>query len=92
MLPGDYFVTATGGFIGWLIRIATHSPVNHAGIYMGGGLTIEAKPEGVVHGRMADYPKAVHSTVELTQYQRDKIMGFAGLCLGRKYNFLDILA
>lgn len=77
MRPGDYFVTRTGGWFGWCIRKLTFSPVNHAGIYMGGGLTIEAKPKGVTHGMITDYPNAIGSTIELTQYQRNCIMGFA---------------
>lgn len=92
MKPGDYFVTKTGGFFGWCIRRLTMSPVNHAGIYLGSNLTIEAKPQGVVYGKLSDYPKAVASELldHATDTERFRIVFAAKRCLGCKYNFLDI--
>lgn len=44
--PGEFFVERTSGLAGRLIRLGTDSDVNHAGTYLGKGLTLEAEPGG----------------------------------------------
>jgi hypothetical protein len=101
-VPGDYFVTATKGPL--LDRIAariiqwdTDSPVNHAGLYVGDGTIVEAVGR-VRYGDIAQYPDAIWSThrlpPELTPSldQRRLIVNAARSLVGRKYNWLDILA
>lgn len=43
---GDFAVVATGGREAALIRWGTDSPVNHAVLYVGDGMLIEAQPGG----------------------------------------------
>lgn len=92
MLPGDYFVTATGGVVARLIRWATRSPVNHAGVYIGGGLTVEAQPKGAKVGKISQYPRAVSSSFPLSHIDRWNIETAAKAFIGTPYNFADIAA
>lgn len=52
---GDYFVVRTNGWAGWLIRIGTGSKWNHAGIYIGDGKIVEARPVGVTISDLSKY-------------------------------------
>jgi hypothetical protein len=90
--PGDFFVTATGGWVGRVIRLCTHSTVNHAGIYIGGGMTVEGQPKGAGVGCTSDYPNAIWSHMELTVIQRGRLVDAARKVEGTPYNFLDIAA
>lgn len=89
--PGDYFVTATPGCIGFLIRFATRSKFNHAGIYLGHGIIMEAAPKrGVRYNRLSAYPKAEWSHRFLTPAERVALVRKAISMKGVKYNMLDI--
>ena len=109
--PGDYFVTKTAGplldrLAAWLIRWGTaqrvnggwvNAPVNHAGLYVGNGVIVEAVGR-VRYGSIDEYPDAVWSTgrlpAELTPsaVQRKQIVSAAHNMIGRPYGWLDILA
>jgi hypothetical protein len=47
---GTIFVLRSGDLTGAVIRLITHSRVNHAGVCLGGG-AIEVKMRGAVTGR-----------------------------------------
>lgn len=93
---GDYFVVRTGGIAGWLIRLGTRSPYNHAGVVVDGhGRTVEAKPSGACYGNIADYGTdrmLVGCPVRLTSDVRRSIAVHAGQLVGTPYSWLDILA
>lgn len=98
-LPGDFFLVPMGGPAGPMIKTAQwlngdgFRPVQHAGIFVGYGRTIEAMPGGAINGWMSTYRDLpiVWSSgiIDLTQKQRDLIVTAA---LGFKdvpYSFMD---
>lgn len=94
--PGDYFVVATNGFAARVIRWATKSPVNHAGIYIGpvgGGtpLIVEADPHGARVNDVSTYGTAIWSDLPLTDDERARIVAWAKASIGTKYNWIDIV-
>jgi hypothetical protein len=90
--PGDIFVTATGGTMGHIIRMATSSKVNHAGIYLGNNLVLEAEPSGAVIRELNNrYPNAVWSHFNLTAAERIDIVKAAKARRGTKYGYGTIL-
>lgn len=91
--PGDLWVANTGNsLIAKAIRFFTKSSVNHAGIYLDGGLIGEAKPHGYRVGRN-NYPASMLITVpvELTDLQRLQVTPVARSMVGIPYSFVDIL-
>ena len=92
MLPGDYMVTATGGWLsGWIRRI-TRSDVNHAAVYIGDGYIVEAWTSGARIRLMEEWPNAIWSTFPLTGPQRQSIVRYAKAMVGTPYNYWDIAA
>lgn len=98
-LPGDFFVTATYGskldrFLAFLIRWGTNSPYNHAGVYLGDNVIMEAQPGGARTNDITAYPDAVWSTghIPLTDHDREHIVFHAKLERGVQYSWLDIVA
>ncbi|MFE9525122.1 hypothetical protein [Streptomyces sp. NPDC006631] len=90
---GSFGVTATGGFIGWVIRKFTNSRVNHAFIVGPGGLIVEANPSGAAFGHITQYPNArfnLHTV--LPDETRERIWDNAVALVGTPYGWLDILA
>ena len=68
--PGDYAVVKTNGIIGRLIRIGTTSRWNHAFIYLGNDLIVEARPTGVTFGKASQYKTLAYNQHEkLTKKQ-----------------------
>jgi cell wall-associated NlpC family hydrolase len=53
--PGDWAVVATPGVVGRLIRLVTHSEVNHGFVYVGEGRIVEANPAGVQESPLSNY-------------------------------------
>ena len=89
--PGDYGVVKTNGIIGRLIRIGTTSRWNHAFIYIGGGVLVEARPTGVTLNRVDQYTAyAFNQHEDITQEQRDHIVDHAMAQVGKPYGFIDI--
>lgn len=89
---GDFFVTATGGFVGWAIRKITKSPVNHAGVYVGVGRIIEAEGNGAAVADASKYPNAIWSNSNLDVATANKVHDNAVAIVGTPYNFIDIAA
>jgi cell wall-associated NlpC family hydrolase len=88
---GDYGVVKTSGVFGKLIRFGTMSRWNHAFIYIGDGLIVQANPTGVAIGKVTQYPViGWNQHEELTDEQRDKIVTEAKRLVDRPYGFLDI--
>lgn len=85
--PGDFFVVSIPGFIGWLIRLGQWlagggwSDYQHAGIYVGDGLVVEAEPGGARLARLEEYDGHAISwstaAIRLTDAQRTSITGAA---------------
>jgi len=91
--PGDFGVVKTNGIVGKLIRVGTASRWNHAFIYIGDGVIVEANPSGVALSPANKYPKIAwnqHDT--LSPYQREEIVDRAIREVGKPYAFLDIAA
>ena len=92
-LPGDFGVVKTNGIIGRLIRVGTASRWNHAFIYVGEGIIVEANPTGVAISPVTKYPQiAWNQHDNLSKKVRDKIVKAAHAEVGKPYAFLDILA
>lgn len=109
--PGDYFCTKTAGplldrLAAFIIRWGTarhlnggwvNAPVNHAGLYVGNGVIVEAVGK-VKYGAIEEYPDADWSTGRLpadltpSAAQRKQIVAAAHDMIGRPYGWLDILA
>jgi hypothetical protein len=89
--PGDFGVVKTYGLIGRLIRLGTSSRWNHAFIYVGDGLIVEANPTGVAISPANKYTNiAWNHHEELTTAQRNIIVEAARKEVGKPYAFVDI--
>jgi cell wall-associated NlpC family hydrolase len=88
---GDFATVATRGLMGRLIRLVTRSRVNHAMIYVGDGLVIEAQPSGAARTPMALYTgHNLHwSALPLTDLERDHVVAAAVAHLGAPYSWVD---
>src|ERR1700712_2552935 len=97
-MVGDFFVARTEGLIPRAIRYLTCSRVNHAGIYIGGGIVVETKPGGVRYSYLNQYRDAIWSTNRLpadltpTVEQRRLIADNCRAIIGLPYGMLDIVA
>jgi hypothetical protein len=90
-LPGNYFVTRTDGLPALAIRLGTFSHWNHAGLYIGNGKTIEAKPRGVTIGNLSDYKTLVWNQHDvITDEQRTGICAYGEGRVDDPYGFLEI--
>ena len=88
LLPGDYGVVKTNGWVGFLIRLGTISRWNHAFVYVGDGKIIEANPTGVAVSPVTKYPKVAWNQHEsLTDAQRITIVAEARKAIGKPYSF-----
>ena len=92
---GTYFVVKTHGWVPWIVRRATHSWANHAGIFVDdeGGI-IEAEPGGVRYARIDEYAGcrvAVNTAEGMTAEQRRIVAQTARDVVGEPYNDLAIV-
>lgn len=92
MQPGNFMVTPTNGFVAWVIRWCTHSTVNHAAIYIGGGQIVEAQAKGAVISPVKNYPNAIWSDFTFQPGVESRLYQAAMDVVGTPYNFLDIAA
>lgn len=98
--PGDIFLAPMPGAVGRLIRVGQwlngdgFSKVQHAGVYLGAGRTLEAMPGGAVIGWLDSYPlsELVWSPWDLTAATRNKIVQTSMSYKGVPYSFVDYLA
>jgi len=91
---GRYFVVKTHGFVPWVIRRATHSPFDHAGIALEDGAIIEAEPGGVRLGHLSEYYGcriAINSAEDMTVAQRTVVVATAKAMIGKAYGDLQIV-
>jgi uncharacterized protein YycO len=91
---GDYGLVHTNGLIGTLIRIFLRSKVNHAFIYIGDDLIVEARPIGATASQLRKYPKEnITWSSERFPYPNQKwdVVDRAKELIGTPYDFLDIL-
>jgi hypothetical protein len=96
---GSIGVVATGGIIGWGIRLLTFSRYNHAFIVGPAGLLVEAQPGGARIGHISMYPKAKYNTNTVIPDETrlaiwETALGFAQAKNGKGigYGWLDDLA
>lgn len=100
--PGDFFLVPMAGVVGVGIRFGQwlngdgFRSVQHAGIFLGHGLTIEAMPGGAIEGDISRYdPDSVVWSTDLvvpTDTQRGDILAAALRYKGVPYSFLDYAA
>jgi uncharacterized protein YycO len=92
---GLYFVVQTHGFVPWVIRRATRSPYDHAGIIVdNAGTIIEAEPDGVRLGHLWEYKGcriAINSGEDMTVAQRTTVAATAKAMIGKPYGDLQIV-
>ncbi|MFD9205942.1 hypothetical protein ACFVZM_06640 [Streptomyces sioyaensis] len=96
-LPGDFALTKIRGIAGAAISagqflIGDGAPVQHAMVYVGDGLIVQAMPGGAECIRLEDAsPVVAWSTgkFEMTDWQRDGIVFAARALVGTPYSFLD---
>jgi uncharacterized protein YycO len=88
---GDYGVVRTNGFSARCIQIGTLSKWNHAVIYIGNNLIVEANPAGVQISSADKYSVIVWNQHEdLTNEERKNIVKWALSQVGESYSFLTI--
>lgn len=97
-MPGDFFLVPIQGRVGLGIRFAQFLngggfiEYQHAGIYLGGGRTVEAMPGGAIVGSILAYagePMLWSDLIVLTPAQRTSIVAHALDYVGTPYSFLD---
>lgn len=93
-IPGEFFVVRTPGWVGRGIRVVTDSDVNHAGLYLGDGRTLEAQPSGAIFGRVSNYGEALWSgtnptLLEVARTYGAKLADQAFTHHGDRYSFVD---
>lgn len=91
---GDYFVVHTTGVPARFIQLGTWSKWNHAGIYIGNGQIIEARPSGVKIDNLSKYDglPLIWSNENLTQDQREELVRFARGFENSEYGIWSIVA
>lgn len=91
-IRGDYGVVSTSGFVGFLIQLGTRSKDNHAFIYEGNGVIIEATPrKGIIRSSVDSYSNIIWNKHEAkSTEQRDIIVKAAGELVGLPYSFRAI--
>jgi uncharacterized protein YycO len=89
---GDIGVVPGSGFVMWLVRHVTRSPVGHAFLFAGSGRVIEGQPSGVQYNSLAAYPKVRwlgNLSAGLTDVQRAAIITYGRQHLGVPYSWID---
>jgi hypothetical protein len=91
---GDYFVVHTTGWPARFIQLGTWSKWNHAGIYIGDGKVIEARPSGVKIRPLSEYDglPIMWSNEDLTEAEREELVRFAKGFENSGYGVWSIIA
>ncbi len=89
---GEFGVVRTNGWAGLGIRIITRSTVNHAFVYVGDGLIVEAQPAGARLAPASLYPGALWSGPGLTAGRGEAIAAAARTLVGTPYSWVDCAA
>ena len=93
-IPGDIGIVRSNGIPACLIQLGTLSRWNHAFIYIGNGLIIEATPSGVKISRLDQYDKIVWNKHQVWYNEEDSrkaIVEGAFKALRKPYNWVNIL-
>jgi uncharacterized protein YycO len=99
-LPGDFALTKISGWGGFAIRVAQAligrpAPVQHAMIYVGNGMIVQAMPGGAEMIPLDEanpvYAWSINA-IPLTAKQRTVIASCAKSMVGAPYSWLDYLA
>jgi cell wall-associated NlpC family hydrolase len=85
---GAFGVTATPGWKARVIRLVTHSTVNHAFIYVGNGQIVEANPSGAALAPVSKYPAAIWST---GPPNGQAVADAARSLIGTPYSWVDVV-
>ncbi len=95
---GDFLLNTTEHWISNTIKAFSDSNYNHAAIYVGGGMVVEAIGKGVHLISLAEFLQDGHlerSMVirheQLSDTQRDAIAAFAIKQVGKPYNLIGVL-
>ncbi|WP_395759488.1 hypothetical protein OIE82_27175 [Streptomyces althioticus] len=99
-LPGDFGLTKIRGLAGAFVNfgqwfVGDFAPVQHALVYVGDGLVVQAMPSGAELIRLEDASPVVKwstGLVELKTWQRLKIRDEALHLVGTPYSFLDYVS
>jgi hypothetical protein len=94
---GDYFVVRTTGIAARLIQLGNWSKWNHAGIYIGDDLIIEARPTGVSISNINKYEDkpilwSTSYDSPFTEAEAEKLRQFALTFVKDSYGFWSIIA
>jgi len=94
---GDYFVVHTTGPSARLIQVGNWSIWNHAGLYLGDGMIIEALPTGVSLAPLSKYDnhEIIWSTGHdspFTEAEAEELRRFALTFVGDSYGVWSIIA
>lgn len=98
--PGDIGLTKIGGLAGAFVSfgqwfVGDFAPVQHALIYVGDGMVVQAMPSGAELIRLEDASPVVMwptGLIPLTEGDRLAIADHARLLVGTPYSFLDYLS
>lgn len=96
-LPGDFGLTKIGGFTGKAIAagqalIGDTAPVQHALVYVGNGLVVQAMPGGAEVIALEDASPVVEwstGKIPLTDTERLDVGANALVLVGTPYSFMD---
>ncbi|WP_405927885.1 hypothetical protein OG554_03550 [Streptomyces griseus] len=96
-LPGDFALTRIEGITGRLVAagqalVGDAAPVQHAFVYVGNGMIVQAMPSGAELIRLEEASPVVQWSMgrfDLTRRQRDQIKWYATGLVGTPYSFLD---
>ena len=99
-LPGDFGLTKIRGLAGAFVNfgqwfVGDFAPVQHALVYVGDGMVVQAMPSGAECIPLEEASPVVKwstGLVELTDYQRLMICSEARHLVGTPYSFLDYLS
>lgn len=98
--PGDFGLTKIGGLAGAFVNfgqwfVGDFAPVQHALIYVGDGMVVQAMPSGAEYIRLEDASPVVQwstDIIPLTEVERCEIVISALDLVGTPYSFLDYLS
>lgn len=96
-LPGDFALTRISGITGRLVAagqalVGDAAPVQHAFVYVGNGMVVQAMPSGAELIPIEEASPVVQWSAghfDLTEDQRDAMVVEAVVLVGTPYSFLD---
>lgn len=97
---GDFGLTKMGGLAGAFVNfgqwfVGDFAPVQHALVYVGNGMVVQAMPSGAELIRLEDASPVVKwstGLIPLTEEEREEVMWQALDLVGTPYSFLDYVS